>query len=189
MQEETASARIEIEACLLYLPKQSAPQQQPIADLSERCDAPQVADVPEPPDHDSAPGWAREVYRRIARATHPDLRSQTPDTPEEVVSRTALFRDASIAAKNRDYARLLVIAAQLGIEVQDDEDTQIAALRDHVTQAEGKIAEIRSSAENLWLDAQDDRRAEILIAVARMRGSDLTYEAALQAAQRVRCKS
>ena len=189
MHEETVTARAEIESCLWSLPMRSAPQEQTIVELSDRCDAPPLSYDPTPPDSDSAPQWARDVYRRIARATHPDLRSQTSETAGETATRTALFRDASIAAKSRDYAKLLVIAAQLGIEVQDDEDVQIAALRDHVAQTEGKIDEIRASAENLWLDAQDDRRAEILIAVARMRGSDLAYEAALQAAQKVRCKS
>ena len=117
------------------------------------------------------------------------MRSQTADTADELRIRTALFQDASTAAKNKDYAKLLVIAARLGIDVQDDDDTQITALREHVALVESKITEIQTSAENLWLDSQDDRRAEILIAIARMRGSEISYDDALQAAQRVRCKS
>lgn len=189
MQDETAAARAEIESCLLSLPRQSVPQLQPVVELSARRDFPHISCDPADPDSDGAPKWAREVYRRIARATHPDMRSQTADTADELRIRTALFQDASTAAKNKDYAKLLVIAARLGIDVQDDDDTQITALREHVALVESKITEIQTSAENLWLDSQDDRRAEILIAIARMRGSEISYDDALQAAQRVRCKS
>jgi len=182
--EDAASARIEIEECMRCV--SSSPSHAP-EDISVGIPPPRVEDevkaVPA-----AAPKWAKEAFRRIARATHPDTAAGR-GVSEADEARTAMFREASSAVERQDYIRLLTIAARLGIEVPEDEETQVAALQAQVALIERKIGHIGASAEAMWIDSSDERRSDILVAVARMRGASITRDEALLSIAALRCKS
>jgi len=70
--------------------------------------------VPEPSTPSSESAQTKELYREIARKTHPDRTSGL--SPSEIEARGCLYQEACEGKKNGDFQAILKVALELNIQ-------------------------------------------------------------------------
>lgn len=83
---------------------------------------------------------ANAVFKKIAKATHPDKIMHM--TKEEQERRQGMFADAQDASNKREWYRLLCIATDLGISLP-------TPTKEHITLLESKNKELRLTIANM----------------------------------------
>lgn len=83
---------------------------------------------------------AHAVFKKIAKATHPDKLIHM--TKEEQERRKGMFSDAQDASQKREWYRLLCIATDLGISLP-------TPTKEHIVLLESKNKELRLTIENI----------------------------------------
>lgn len=126
-----------------------------------------------PPDEkedeqEATPGWQRKLFRKITSKTHPDALLREQLSERERVERAKMFQDAKSALDKREGGRLLEIAAELDIDVEDAPvEEHIASMERLAADLEDRMSQIKGTAAWVW---GEGKRREILNHVARVSG-------------------
>jgi hypothetical protein len=114
------------------------------------------------------PPWQRKLFRKISSKTHPDALLREELSEREQVERAKMFQDAHKALQKGDGGRLMEIAAELDIEVDDAPvEEHVASMESLSTQLETRMQEIKRTAAWIW---GEGKRREILDHVGRVSG-------------------
>jgi hypothetical protein len=114
------------------------------------------------------PTWQRKLFRKISSKTHPDALLREELSEREQVERAKMFRDAHKALQKGDGGRLMEIAAELDLEVEDAPiEEHVTSLERLATQLETRMQEIKRTAAWVW---GEGKRREILDHVGRVSG-------------------
>ena len=117
---------------------------------------------------EAAPVWQKKLFRKISSRTHPDALMKSELSERELLERSKMFMDAGRALSNREGGRLLEIAAELDIDVEDAPiDEYIASMERLAVELEARMSQIKSTAAWVW--GEGDKR-KILDHVARVSG-------------------
>ena len=107
----------------------------------------------------------KKLYRKIVELTHPDK----AEGQEEI------FRVATKAYKEEDLAKLLEIASDLRIKIEELSDESLKLVRDNIQNLENKVEELRQSTAWVWYNCGSDEEKDM---IARMilsyRGIEIT---------------
>lgn len=122
----------------------------------------------EPESAPQQPAWQRKLFRKISSKTHPDALLREELSEREQVERAKMFQDAHKALQKGDGGRLVEIAAELDIDIED------APMEEHINsmerlsgQLETRMQEIKRTAAWVW---GEGKRREILDHVGRVSG-------------------
>lgn len=135
-----------------------------------------VAPASEEPPTDSAKddqspqqaAWQRKLFRKISSKTHPDALLREELSERERLERSKMFQDANRALQKGDGGRLMEIAAELDLEVEDAPvDEHVASMERLSSELESRMQEIKRTAAWVW---GEGRRHEILNHVGRVSG-------------------
>lgn len=141
-------------------------------ELAPRVQPPQQpttsSDLDQPEDEQQTPTWQRKLFRKISTKTHPDALLRDELSEREKAERAKMFRDAQKALQKGDGGRLLEIAAELDVEVDD------APVEEHITSMERLAGELESRMQEIkrtaaWIWGEGHRR-QILSHVAKASG-------------------
>ena len=130
--------------------------------------AKQGSSAEEPEEEEAVPTWQRKLFRKITSKTHPDALLHEELSERERVERAKMFQDARKALEKREGGRLLEIAAELDINVEDAPvEEHIVSMERLVVDLESRMSQIRTTAAWVW---GEGKRKEILNHVARVSG-------------------
>ncbi len=117
---------------------------------------------------ESTPTWQRKLFRKITSKTHPDALLREELSERERVERSKMFQDAKNALEKREGGRLLEIAAELDIDVDDAPiEEHIASMESLSRDLESRISQVKTTAAWIW---GEGKKREILNHVARVSG-------------------
>lgn len=123
---------------------------------------------PEKGDEMPAPAWQKKLFRKITSKTHPDTLLRQELSERERVERSKMFMDSKAALEKQDGGRLLEIAAELDIDVEDAPlEEYLASMERLAAELESRMSQIKSTAAWVW---GEGRKREILNHVARVSG-------------------
>lgn len=95
--------------------------------------------------------WQRKVFRKISSKTHPDALLREELSEREKIERTKMFHDAARALQNGDGGRLLEIATELDLNVDEAPiDEHIASMERLAGELETRMQEIKRTAAWIW---------------------------------------
>jgi hypothetical protein len=118
-----------------------------------------------------APAWQKKLYRKIAAKTHPDALLRDELSEKERVERLKMMIDASRAIEKRDGVRLLEIAAELDLDVDEVPlEEHVLGMEKHASDLERRMGEIKQMAGWAWGDVNDAGKLKILAHTARVSG-------------------
>ena len=119
-------------------------------------------------ENNQRPAWQRKLFRKISSKTHPDALLREELSEREQVERAKMFQDAHKAMQKGDGGRLVEIAAELDIEIEDAPmEEHINSMERLATQLESRMQEIKRTAAWVW---GEGKRREILDHVGRVSG-------------------
>lgn len=141
-------------------------------DLLPQRTQPQATSQSTPPEDDEPTPqqspWQRKLFRKISSKTHPDALLREELSEREQVERAKMFQDAHKALQKGDGGRLMEIAAELDIEVDDAPvEEHVASMERLAGQLEVRMQEIKRTAAWIW---GEGKRREILDHVGRVSG-------------------
>ena len=129
--------------------------------------APTTEEV-EKEDESPAPSWQKKLFRKITSKTHPDALLREELSERERVERAKMFMDSRAALEKQDGGRLLEIAAELDIDVDDAPvEEHLASMDRLASELESRMGQIKSTAAWVW---GEGKKREILDHVARVSG-------------------
>ena len=115
-----------------------------------------------------APPWQKKLFRKITSKTHPDALLREELNERERIERAKMFMDSKAALEKQDGGRLLEIAAELDIDVDDAPvEEHLASMERLATELETRMNQIKSTAAWVW---GEGKKREILNHVARVSG-------------------
>jgi hypothetical protein len=143
-------------------------------ELEQRASAAQAAprneaeSAPEKGDESPAPAWQKKLFRKITSKTHPDALLRQELSEREIIERSKMFMDSRAALEKQDGGRLLEIAAELDIDVEDAPvEEHLASMERLANELEARMSQIKSTAAWVW---GEGKKREILNHVARVSG-------------------
>jgi hypothetical protein len=111
-----------------------------------------------PPDKPEIKAGISELYREIARESHPDKSFHSgPNLDKE-----NLFKEASIAKKDMEYAKLMEVARKLKIDDSSISYDIIEALEKEISVKEKKIHSMRTSYPWAYYYADNNTKGSII---------------------------
>lgn len=122
-------------------------------------------------ENEQAPNWQKKLYRKIATKTHPDALLRDELSEKERVERAKMMIDASKAIEKRDGIRLLEIATELDIDIDDAPiEEHILGMEKHAVDLESRINQIKGTAGWVWGETSGIGKIKILSHTARASG-------------------
>jgi len=116
----------------------------------------------------TVPSWQKKLYRKITAKTHPDALLREELSERERIERSKMFLDSRSALEKKDGGRLLEIASELDIDVEDAPvEEHLASMERLATELETRMNQIKSTAAWVW---GEGKKKEILNHVARVSG-------------------
>ena len=115
------------------------------------------------------PAWAKSAFRNIARATHPD---KLPENLSESLKKKFLeaYQKAKESIDCGDYVELLVIASDLGTDVQKVDSSCDELLEKKRVYLSARIRSYKKSMYWLWAHSADEEKEKMLKVFIEQRG-------------------
>lgn len=159
-QEETAKLEKEFLEILAGLAVEEIPHatQQPLphqVHVVPPADPEASSEVPPADFPQEHPEEFKKVWKQVAAATHPDKTNGDPD-------KTLLYKRASSAWNSGNYAELMAVAMELGMDVLEDSEAGLQVLENAAVDLEKQINAMESSVLWEWKKAPADKKDRIL---------------------------
>jgi len=103
----------------------------------------------------------RELFKKIATVTHPDKILELP--PAEKEKKEEKFKEATIAAEEDKILSLHKIANEVGVEVPEMSETQLALFEEEIHTHKQKIENIQRTWMWAWLNSPDDDSKDVIM--------------------------
>jgi hypothetical protein len=91
------------------------------------------------------PDWAKKLYRKIARRTHPDITKENHDNES-----SRIFQEAVTIMERKSYDSLIDLALDLNIDVDIDSPIIIKKLSERIKITKDKISKMEASLPWVW---------------------------------------
>ena len=107
-----------------------------------------------------APKHLRDVYKSIAKITHPDKLKGMSEIDR--MQKEILFKRAQRAVSSGDYVELMDVALHLNIEFPNPSEQDTKHVRKSIDKTRKKIKKIENSAAWQWYHADKSRQSSIM---------------------------
>ena len=120
------------------------------------------------------PKWAKDLFRKIARRTHPDV-NESSDLID-------YFRTATDSMESQNYSQLIDIALDLGLDPNVNQAEMSKRLSERIEKIDSKVKEIEKSFSWLWGESFgiDEIRFNILKAFLESKGVEFEEASLLE---------
>tara|TARA_B100000073_G_C23650065_1_gene540237 strand:- start:230 stop:937 length:708 start_codon:yes stop_codon:yes gene_type:complete len=118
---------------------------------------------PDEPDIDAKkhPSWVKKLYRKIMMLTHPDKTSHIKDQDQKKQYQE-LNLDASEAMKEEDYAKIVMVADELKIQVDKDYQVDFSFFKVKEAKLQEMIDKLKKTIYWTWAHSSEDQREKII---------------------------
>ena len=106
----------------------------------------------------------KELYREIAKQTHPDKTNGLSE--EEIEARAELYQQATSGKASGDFNKILQVALDLDIEIQDINPELLDTIEHEIRKMENKISKIKQDIMYKWYYADPDTQLQIFEQIA-----------------------
>jgi len=107
-----------------------------------------------------APKRLRDVYKKIAKITHPDKLKGMSEL--EQLQKELLFKKAQQAVSSGDYVELMDVALHLNIEFPEPTEEDTKHVRKKIENIRNKINKIERSAAWQWYHAREKDKPSVM---------------------------
>ena len=114
-------------------------------------------------DAEERPEIFKKLWKQIALLTHPDRAGDNLDRLDQ-------YKRASEAWTKKNYAELISIAEDLGIEVPEDTELDLQVLEKFVSDLESQIKQNEESILWAWSNSDEVKKSKILDLYLRSKG-------------------
>ena len=169
--EETTKYEKEFMDVLLQLELEDLPdelgaiQQKSTAATVEVLDDQAVDIAPEQGEvkEEEKPEELKKLWKQIALLTHPDRSGNDPEKVE-------MYKRAAVAWDAKNYAEIISIAEELGIDLPEDTVVDLHILEKFIDDLQGKIKENEGSILRAWATAPQNKKEKILDIYLKSKG-------------------
>tara|TARA_R100001126_G_C4834130_1_gene153366 strand:- start:205 stop:903 length:699 start_codon:yes stop_codon:yes gene_type:complete len=115
-----------------------------------------------------APGWAKDLYKQIAKKTHPDIL----DGDDSLLA--GVFQRAAAIMQKGDYSELVDLCIDLDISINSSSDKIASILYDRIKGIKAEIVKIEGNPAWVWGESfgLPDLRLQIAKALLKDNGVD-----------------
>jgi hypothetical protein len=121
--------------------------------------APEQGEVKE----EEKPEELKKLWKQIALLTHPDRSGNDPEKVE-------MYKRAAVAWDAKNYAEIISIAEELGIDLPEDTVVDLHILEKFIDDLQGKIKENEGSILRAWATAPQNKKEKILDIYLKSKG-------------------
>lgn len=121
--------------------------------------APEQGEVKE----EEKPEELKKLWKQIALLTHPDRSGNDPEKVEK-------YKRAAVAWDAKNYAEIISIAEELGIDLPEDTVVDLHILEKFIDDLQGKIKENEDSILRAWATAPQNKKEKILDIYLKSKG-------------------
>ena len=121
--------------------------------------APEQGEVKE----EEKPEELKKLWKQIALLTHPDRSGNDPEKVEK-------YKRAAVAGDAKNYAEIISIAEELGIDLPEDTVVDLHILEKFIDDLQGKIKENEGSILRAWATAPQNKKEKILDIYLKSKG-------------------
>ena len=111
-----------------------------------------------PPEYDIPEVDVNMVFKKIAKETHPDKLINKDISDEEYDAKVDMYKEAQRSVENRDWARVVEIAKELGIDISDIKNDDSEYLKESVEKLTEKIKQLKTTYAWKWGNTPDQER-------------------------------
>ena len=101
------------------------------------------------------------IFRWIAQKIHPDKLIHKDISKEEFDDYVELYKEANESVENKDWARVIEIASDLGIDISGVKKDDIEYLEESVKGLEDKIKELKGTYAWLWEHTVNESKEKV----------------------------
>ena len=101
------------------------------------------------------------IFRWIAQKIHPDKLIHKDISKEEFDNYVELYKEANESVENKDWARVIEIASDLGIDISDVKKDDVEYLEESVKGLEDKINELKGTYAWLWEHTVNESKEKV----------------------------
>ncbi len=101
----------------------------------------------------------KELFREIVKQTHPDKTKDLPE--EEIEARAELYQEATEGKMSGDFNKILKVALELDIEINNINFELIEALEEAIHKMEAKINNIEKDVMYKWYYSTPENQTSI----------------------------
>jgi hypothetical protein len=109
------------------------------------------------------PEEIKKLWKQIALLTHPDRSGNDPEKVDK-------YKRAAAAWDDKNYAEIISIAEELGIDLPEDTIVDLHILENFINDLQGKIKENESSILRAWATAPQNKKEKILDLYLKSKG-------------------
>lgn len=126
------------------------------------------SEIEEDIDSIKSPPWAKKLFKKIAKETHPDKVDQLKieDSAKEEKKKT--YIDSLNAINEGDFGSLVETACRLGVDFEMNHGDMKMYLNQKIEKIKTQISEIQSKAAWVWFHSDDMTRISIIENTCKM---------------------
>jgi hypothetical protein len=118
---------------------------------------------------DSPPAWAKNLFRKIVKRTHPDKLAENldKDTKERFKE---LYQEAKESIDRGDFVKIAMIANDLNMDLRSIEIKDFHTFREKETALQEKIKKVKSSMFWAWATSTGEQKDKIMQEFLKLKG-------------------
>lgn len=120
------------------------------------------------------PSWAKKIEREIAKKTHPDKLTGSPES--EIKEKTEIFLKAKKSIENKNFVDLIPIALSLGIDFSKYESEFSSGITDRIREIQIQINEMQKTIYWQWETYNEDQKIQAIELILKRSGIKRTKE-------------
>jgi negative regulator of replication initiation len=101
------------------------------------------------------------IFKKIAQKTHPDKFAHTNIPKKILKEKIKIYQEAVNAVENKDWAKVVDIADELNIKVDDVKKDDTIYLEESVDGLTGKIKDLQSTYAWIWTSTNTENKEEL----------------------------
>lgn len=121
-------------------------------------------------DRIKSPSWAKKLFKKIAKETHPDKLEHLPISEEQRAEKKKMYLDSLSSINDGDFFSLVDTAIRLGVDTEMSHDEIKKYLNKKVDKIENQIKNIKSKFSWVWFHSDDPTRTFIIQSTCKAYG-------------------
>ncbi len=121
-------------------------------------------------DRLKSPQWAKKLFKKIAKETHPDKLEHLSVSEEQKAEKKKMYLDSLSSINDGDFFSLVDTAIRLGVDTEMSHDEIKKYLMKKVEKIENQIEDIKSKFSWVWFHSDDTTRIFIIQRTCKVYG-------------------
>ena len=155
-----ADYSIVVSVFLSFFKKKKAIQPQPVEKPEK--------DIETDVDRIKSPQWAKKLFKKIAKETHPDKLEHLSISNEQKAKKKKMYLDSLSSINDGDFFSLVDTAIKLGVDTEMSHDEIKKYLNKKIDSIENQIENIKSKFSWVWFHSDDATKIFIIQSTCKL---------------------